>query len=140
VGTWRLVSAEITSGGEVRYPFGEDAAGYIVYNGDGHMSVTIARAGRENFASEDLRGGSAAEKAAAFDSYLTYCGRYEIHGDRVVHYVEACLFPNWVGSEQERFYEFRGGRLILSTPEVLMGGAMVSGEMTWERVSSSVSA
>ncbi len=44
VGAWRLVhSIEYGPGGERRYPFGEDAVGYIMYSETGVMAVQIAR-------------------------------------------------------------------------------------------------
>jgi hypothetical protein len=34
---------------------------------------------------------------------VAYAGRYSFLGDHVIHHVELSLFPNWVGSDQERF-------------------------------------
>lgn len=36
---------------------------------------------------------------------ICYCGRYQVEESeqRVVHQVEGCSFPNWVGSRQVRF-------------------------------------
>ncbi len=41
IGTWRLISWENRSvvDGQVSYPLGKDAVGYIVYNQDGYMFV-----------------------------------------------------------------------------------------------------
>ena len=118
VGTWRLVSWENRSvvDGEVIYPLGEDAVGYIMYGQDGYMFVAIMRSDRAKFAAEDLFGGGAEERARAAATYVSYCGRYEFRGDTVVHRVELSLFPNWIGVEQERLVEVAGNRLILSTP------------------------
>jgi Lipocalin-like domain len=58
----------------------------------------------------------------AAGTYVSYCGRYEFHGDTVVHHVELSLFPNWVGVEQERLVEVRGNRMTLSTLPILLGG------------------
>jgi hypothetical protein len=46
---------------------------------------------------------------------MAYCGRYEVHGDHVVHHIEQSLFPNWVGTSQKRFIELEGDRLTLTT-------------------------
>jgi hypothetical protein len=80
------------------------------------MSVTFMSVGRPNFKSKDLRGGSIEEKVGAADTYFSYCGKYEIRGEKVVHHIEASLYPNWTGEDQERFYTFDGDQLILSTP------------------------
>jgi len=47
-------------------------------------------------------------RVAAADSYIAYFGRYEVKQDRVTPHLEASLFPNWVGTDQERFYRFDG--------------------------------
>lgn len=44
IGTWKLVhSVEIESSGNKRYPFGDDAIGYIMYDALGVMTVQICR-------------------------------------------------------------------------------------------------
>jgi hypothetical protein len=123
IGTWRLVSWENRSvvDGEVSYPLGKDAVGYIMYGQDGYMSVAIMRPDRAKFAAEDLFGGGAEERAQAAGTYVSYCGRYEFRGDTVIHRIELSLFPNWIGVEQERLVEVTGNRLILSTRPISLG-------------------
>ena len=135
IGTWRLLSWENRSvGGEISYPLGKDAVGYIMYGRDGYMSVAIMRPDRAKFAAGDLLGGSARERAQAAVTYVSYCGRYEFRGDTVVHHVELSLFPNWIGVEQERPVEVRGNRLTLSTSPILLGGVQRTAHLIWERV------
>jgi hypothetical protein len=106
VGAWRLVSWENQAAdGQVTYPMGADALGYVLYSGDGRFSVTISRADRAGFTAGDLLGGTTQEKARAMESFVGYAGRYSFHGDRVIHHVELSLFPNWVGTDQERWVE-----------------------------------
>ena len=136
IGTWRLISWETRSvdGQKISYPLGKDAAGYIMYNEDGYMFVAISRPNRQKFTVGDLLGGSAEEKAQAVDNYVSYCGRYEFHGDTVIHHVDLSLFPNWVGVEQVRLVELRGDRLMLSTRPILLGGMQQTAHLIWERV------
>ena len=104
IGTWKLVSAESkTTSGEVGYPFGKDAAGYLIYGEDGIMAVSIMIAHRVNFASADFRAGSREERLASYDTYLSYCGTYEMKGDIVIHRIKLSL------SELERS---RSGALL----------------------------
>jgi hypothetical protein len=119
---------------EVEYPFGPDAQGYIVYAADGYMSVAIMRAGRRPFAVPDLLLGTLEEQAQAAATYVSYAGRYELEEGKVIHYVEISLFPNWIGTRQERFCEFAGDRLTLSTPPLLAGGRKQRHYLVWERV------
>lgn len=135
VGTWRLVSFELRRGdGQVSHPFGQDAAGYIMYARDGHMSVAFMSADRPPFACGDPQAGRAEEKVSAMDTFFAYCGRYEISGDKVVHHIEVSLFPNWSGADQERIYEFRGDRLTLSTPPFQVGGVEQTAHLVWEHI------
>ena len=95
VGTWRLVSCELRgSDGQVSYPLAQDAVGYIIQTEDGYMSVAMMAANRLKFGAGDIAGGTDVEKVAAADTYLSYCGRYEIQGDKVVHHIEVSFFPN----------------------------------------------
>ena len=108
VGSWRLVSWENRDAdGTVSYPMGRDVQGYIMYNPDGYMSVIITGPDRPAFRDADLGGGTDEERARAAATCIAYCGRYELQAGRVVHYVELSLFPNWVGTTQERFLESR---------------------------------
>jgi hypothetical protein len=141
VGGWRLVSWENrATDGQVTYPMGIDALGALLYTADGRFSVTISRRGREGFAAGDLLSGTSEEKARAVEGFVAYAGRYSFHGDRVIHHVELSLFPNWVGSDQERSVELAGNRLILSASPLLLAGKLQVPRLVWERVDSSAGA
>jgi hypothetical protein len=135
VGTWRLVAWEMHDvQGQIRYPFGQMARGYLLYTNDGYMSAMLMAPDRRRFADGDLLRGDTAEQAAAAATYISYGGRYEVQGNTVVHHVEVSLFPNWVGSRQERAYTFSGDRLTLSTAPVLVQGSVEQAVLVWERV------
>jgi hypothetical protein len=135
VGAWRLVSWETRAAdGQVTYPMGADALGYVLYIGDGRFSVTISRAGRAGFAAGDLLGGTIEEQARAVEGFVAYAGRYSFHGDRVIHHVELSLFPNWVGTDQERWVELAGDRLTLSASPLLLAGKLQVPRLVWQRV------
>lgn len=134
VGAWRLLSVELrTLDGQVTYPLGRDAIGYIMYTDNGYMSVAFMSANRSKFVAGDIRGGSIEEKAAAADSYISYCGRYEIQDDKVIHHVEVSFFPNWIGMDQQRFFRLDGNKLYLSTPPMLVSGKQQTSHLIWER-------
>ncbi|HEY7126638.1 MAG TPA: lipocalin-like domain-containing protein [Ktedonobacterales bacterium] len=138
VGTWRLVSVESrTADGRVRYPYGRDAQGYIIYSAEGTMCVAFMAAHRPRFANaNDAAEGTPEELAAAGKLYVSYAGPYEIQDDGTIHHhVEVSFFPNWIGSVQERLYTFEGNRLTLSTRPVLIRGLERSSHLVWERVS-----
>ena len=132
LGTWRLVSVETREADGSVFRRGR-RIGYIIYSEDGYMSVAFMKEGRPKFASGDIRGGTVEEKVAAVEGYVSYSGRYEVEGDRVIHHIEVSLFPNWIGASQERAFEFEGDRLTLSTPLMLVGGRQLSTHLIWER-------
>jgi Lipocalin-like domain len=135
VGSWRLVSWENRDAdGTITYPMGRDVQGYIIYNPDGYMSVIITRSDRPAFRDADIGGGTDEELAQAAATCISYCGRYEVQPGRVVHYVESSLFPNWVGTTQERFLELDGSALTLSTAPVLYAGQQRRAYLVWQRV------
>jgi hypothetical protein len=135
VGTWRLLSWENrTLDGEVSHPLGGGASGYIAYTEDGYVFVAIMAPGRRPFVAGDLLSGSTAEKAGAAETYVSYCGRYEFHGDTVLHHMELSLFPNWVGVTQERLVKISGDQLTLSTRPLLLQGRQQTAHLLWERV------
>ncbi len=135
IGNWKLLSFEsLTDDGKVNYPYGEDASGYITYMEPGFMSVSIMRASRPIFQGGDLKGGTVNEKAIAIDEYLSYCGRFSVEGNKIVHHIELSLFPNWIGDDQERFFEFKGDTLTLSTSPFLLGGENRTAHLIWQKV------
>ena len=134
VGTWCLVSCEVRDdAGRVSHPWGPDAVGYLLYTADGHVAVNLMSAGRPRFAGDDIKGGTAAEKVLAAETYAAYCGTYELRGDVVVHRIEVSFFPNWIG-EQERLVELAGDRLTLGTRPLPVGGREQTFRLVWERV------
>lgn len=135
VGSWRLVSMEARrSDGEVAYPLGKDGGGSLVYSADGYMSVVLHQANRERFGTRDIMAGSDAQLANASRTYVSYAGRYEVRNGRVQHHVDASLFPDWVGTTQERIYTFDGPRLTLSTDPIPLGGVEMRVLLIWERM------
>ena len=137
IGTWRLVSSEFRrSDDTIVYPYGDDAIGLLIYAATGHMVVQLLRAHRPLFAAGDPYRGTPEEIKAAFEGYIAYFGSYEVNEAEgvVTHHVHGASFPNWIGGDQQRFFEFAGNQLILSTPPILAGTSTMTGVLIWERV------
>ncbi len=135
VGAWRLVSwHNRATDGQVSYPMGADALGYLIYTADARFSVTISRAGRPASVSGDLLGGTIEEKARAAEGFVAYAGRYTADGDQVVHHVELSLFPDWVGTDQHRFAELSEHTLTLSARPLLLAGKQQVPLLVWQRI------
>ena len=141
-GAWRLVSVE---GNPAGLPgFYERPTGMIVYLASGQVIVQIAaKADRKPFApfNQGRLKASAEEKAAAFDSYLAYYGTYSVdpQAGTVIHHIEDYSVPGRRGTENVRWFEFRGNdRLVLIPVEDGKGGVIARKDATykllWERI------
>ena len=115
-GRWELVTFEQNyDDGRRILPMGEGPQGIIQYTEDGYMSCQITKANRGNFITGGQWNASDTEKADAYNSMLSYAGRYSLEGDVVTHLVDLSLFPNWVGGQQKRSFKFdEEGRLSLT--------------------------
>ncbi len=132
VGQWKLISYEQRSPtGEVTQPFGKDPIGRISYNPRGHMSAQLMRRDRSKFANGDPRKGTDAEIRNAFTEYAGYYGSYTVDekAGTITHHVEGAWFPNWMGTDQVRHFEFNGNRLTLRAD--LPAGPSI---LVWERI------
>ncbi len=134
LGTWKLIVIETRDENGELVRRGK-RTGYLIYSADGYMSVAFMKEGRPFFTSGDIRGGTFDEKIAAFEGYISYCGKFKIIEKTVIHQIEVSLFPNWVGISQERLYNFEGRRLTLSTPLMKVGGKKLSTHVIWEKAS-----
>ncbi len=137
VGTWRLLSFEFRKeNGDVFYPYGQDVNGYLIYTQEGYMSVSLSKKERSKFTTEDLVRINVVEKAAALDTYSSYGGKYKVCRDekKVIHYIDVSLIPNLIGTAQERYYQFKGNKLILTTPPLLVEGIKQTGVLVWQQV------
>jgi len=136
IGVWRLVSSEFrTSSGDVIYPLGEDAQGLAIFSESGYMSAQLMRQDRPLFAAGDQASGTPEEIQAALQGYAAYYGPCELDPEQktLTTQVEGSMYPNWVGSEQVRFYELTDSQLILKTTPISLGEETFTGILTWER-------
>lgn len=116
---------------------GEGPEGLLIYTDTGQMSGQIMRRGRSWFAAGTLAQGTDAEVREALAGYIAYFGDYVVHeaASTVTHHVRGSWYPNFVGTEQLRHYEFVGDdRLVLRTPRRTHGLERRTGELVWERV------
>lgn len=134
VGNWELVEWTASVDGTVVRPFGGTVDGYLTYTADGRMWAALQKRDRTPLGSGTLAAASAEQRAAAAAGYLSYGGRYTVDGDRVVHFVDTALFPDWIGGEQVREIDWDGEELILATlPETTTGGRTIVNRLRWRR-------
>ena len=133
----RFSASPITHQTAAPYPLGERPVGYIFYNHDGYMSVEIMAEGRVPYQEADVFGGTPQERSEAISTYISYAGPFEVPPDRdtVIHHIEVCSYPNWIGNAQVRFAKREGDLLVLSTTKPMtFQGVARSAELVWERV------
>lgn len=143
IGVWRLVSVEARDGtGSVTRPYGESPAGYIVYTVERRMIVSMMRSPVPSIAATDLFGG-VVEAVGKGHVYVGYSGAVTLEDVRhdgatvsgtVVHHLDTCSFPTWVGTEQRRDFVLNGDGLTLTTPRIERAGTQAIATVVWDRL------
>jgi hypothetical protein len=115
---------------------GERPAGHILDNHDRDMSVEIMEEHRVPYHDPDVFGGTTAERSEAISTYLSYSGPFEVlaEHDTVIHHIEVCSYPNWIGNAQVRFAKLDGDGLVLSAKPMIFQGLECRAELVWQRV------
>jgi len=142
IGTWRLVSyvdCDVDTGEET-HPMGEHPLGYIMYTPDGFMSAQLSMANRPRFKSNDPYGGTLEEYAEAANTYFAYSGPFHVDEVRssLMHEIQVCLFPNWLGRRQVRLAQIDGDLLRLTTTPMNFRGARKTAALVWRRIKPNV--
>jgi hypothetical protein len=136
VGAWQLLRWQcIYEDGTKTEPFGSGAEGLLLYSADGWMSACIMAPGRPRLSVANPREAPDAERAAAFDGYFSYAGRWHIVDGRVQHEVALALNPGMVGTLQLRDAELSEHGLTLSATEPVRGGTRLH-RLEWRRPAS----
>jgi hypothetical protein len=115
---------------------GRELEGFIEYGEPGQergMFCVIAKAGRAHFTTGGQWSASDAEKAAAYSSYLSYAGGYEVQGNVILHHVQHSLCPDWKGGTQRRVASFDGDVLALEARLEEGTGEARTARLTWRR-------
>ena len=127
-GRWKLLAAEdLRANGEVgRLPWGAHPIGSIVVEG-GWCYVQIMSSDTPSFEAGQPMGEQM--KAKLLSSYIAYSGPCTIDetAGSVMLKVEAAWRPDYIGTEQKRFFHFDNGKL-------LFGPAPNSGRSGTERL------
>lgn len=137
IGTWKIVSGVMQVGPDIKpTPLGTNITGFMMYLADGHFCFTAMRTNRPNFGQRDRAAGTTEQKAAAYDSYRSFCGTYEVNEQaRVItqNYL-VTLLPDSTGETEQRFIlELSPTTLKFKTTAHLLAGKEVFGLWTFER-------
>jgi hypothetical protein len=136
-GKWKLVAAADVraDGSGARHPWGLHPIGSIVAEG-GSCYVQIMSSDVPNFSAA---GSSVNEqmKASLLSSYIAYTGpcTFDDAAGTTTMKEEAAWRPNYVGTEQTRFYRFEGNRMIYGPAQgsIRIGEERLTRQLTLER-------
>ena len=117
-GTWKIVAAEDLrpDGSVARLPWGPHPIGGIVVKG-GACYVQIMSSDVPDFSKATAPSGEQM-KASLLSSYIAYTGpcTFDDAKGTTTMKVEAAWRPDYVGTEQTRFYRFEGNNRMLYGP------------------------
>ena len=137
-GRWKLLAAEDmrADGSVARLPWGKNPVGTIVVQG-GHCYVQIMSGDVPTFTAA-TPSVSEQMSAALLSSYIAYSGPCTIDeaAGKVTLKVEAAWRPNYVGTEQVRFFRFENGKMFFGPAPGSMraGNDTLTRRLTLERV------
>jgi len=137
-GRWKLLAAEDlrADGSVARLPWGKSPVGTIVVQG-GHCYVQIMSSDVPSFTAA-TPSVSEQMSAALLSTYIAYSGPCAIDeaAGKVTLKVEAAWRPNYVGTEQVRFFRFENGKMFFgpATGSMRVGNDALTRRLTLERV------
>lgn len=137
-GRWKLLAAEDlrADGSVARLPWGKSPVGAIVVQG-GYCYVQIMSGDVPSFEAAAPPIGEQMS-AALLSTYIAYSGPCAIDqpAGKVTLKVEAAWRPNYVGTEQVRFFRFENGRMLFgpATGSIRATGGNLTRRLTLERV------
>lgn len=138
-GRWKLLAAEDlrADGSVARYPWGQHPIGSIVVEG-GSCYLQIMSSDVPSFAVGTSAVGEQM-KTALLGTYIAYSGPCTINeaDGSVTLKVEAAWRPDYVGTEQKRFFRFENGKMFFGPrPDSIRAGTeSLTRRLTFERAS-----
>ena len=109
-GAWQLLSYDVEqqSSSDTFAPMGDQPTGYVIFTPEGRLSAMSTSEGRQS-------GSSVEERSALLSSMIAFTGTYRLESDRWITQVDVAWNPEWVGSEQTRFFAIDGDVLTVHT-------------------------
>ena len=135
-GRWILIAAEDlrADGSVARYPWGTHPVGSIVVE-NGWCYLQIMSSDVPSLATDRPVGDQM--KATLLSSYIAYTGPCTVNDGEgtVTLKVEAAWRPDYVGTEQKRFFRFENGKLLFGPApnSIRAGGESLTRRLTLER-------
>ena len=110
LGIWKLVSfeVEIQATGQKESVWGQKPTGYAIFSPEGRAFFILTGEGRKPAKTVE-------ERANLLNSLISYTGMYRIEGNKWITKVDVAWSPEFVGTEQARFFKVDADRLQVLT-------------------------
>ena len=110
IGTWLLVDRGTDDPADAEASltrYGDDPQGLLIISKEGWMNAAICWGGRPGLTGDPAWHTDApdADRLRAFDTYISYGGRWTLENDTFTTEVDFALNPSWVGGTQVRGME-----------------------------------
>jgi hypothetical protein len=115
IGIWKLVSQEIEiqATGQKEPVMGHSPTGYAIFTAEGRVMFVLTAEGRKP-------PKTVQDRADLLNGMAAYTGMYRLEGDKWITKVDVAWNPEWVGTEQTRFFKLDGERLhVVSTWRIM---------------------
>jgi Lipocalin-like domain len=132
LGTWMLVSEVAHQGGKTTQPLGSHPVGSMMLDQRGRFMLMIARRDLPKFAANKREAGTADENKAVLAGSLSFFGTYSVGAGVLTLRPEASTFPNWVGTDQKRYFTIAGDEMKWTNRAPAIAAQVA--ELVWKRV------
>lgn len=135
-GTWRVTDFSILTveSNEISRPYGDNPVGQIQYSPGGHMIVFLSEGNLPKPASFPYTD---AERALIHKGIFgAYAGTYTVEGNKIIHHIAASWRPDWIGTDQIRYFEIDGNKLTIKSAPLTysLTGKRIVGILTLEKL------
>jgi len=116
--------------------YGDDPQGFMIFAPDGWMNAIVCWGGRLALGGNPAwhADGPDDDRLTAFDTYLSYGGKWRVHNSVLTTDVHYALNPGWVGGEQVRGLDMSDdGHLTLTLERAWPDGRVMKGWVRWRR-------
>ncbi len=137
-GTWLLVErgADDRQRAAMLARYGPKSEGLAILSPDGWMCAALGHGDRPALPGNPEWHADAPDAARleAFDTFISYAGRWRVENDRLITKVSFALNPGWVGGEQVRGVQLLDdGKMRLIATRVWPNGEEISVWIDWRR-------
>jgi hypothetical protein len=109
LGVWKLVSfeAEIQATGQKESVMGQNPTGFAIFTQTRALFLLTGEA--------RMPAKTVQERADLLNTLVAYTGTYRLEGEEWITNVDVAWNPEWIGTEQKRFFKLEGDRLQVLT-------------------------